>query len=191
MAAKGGGAWKVAYADFVTAMMAFFLVMWICGQDQKLRGAVSHYFQDPFDTSKIGTSKQPSRTGSITDLRDFGSVPEENSAALGQGRKPHTAPGEKSPSTKLISAWLSSDSKAMQHWYEKAQATRDWAAGIKDVQEKRISADRAATFQLARLLKNEITSDIALTAQGIQQDLLIEAMAQVNWSELAEDVLAR
>ena len=29
MAGKGGGAWKVAYADFVTAMMAFFLVMWI------------------------------------------------------------------------------------------------------------------------------------------------------------------
>ena len=191
MAAKGGGAWKVAYADFVTAMMAFFLVMWICGQDQKLRGAVSHYFQDPFDTSKIGTSKQPSRTGSITDLRDFGSVPEENAAALGQGRKSHTAPGERSPSTKLVSAWLRSDSKAMQHWYEKAQTTRDWAAGIKEVQEKHIPAERAATLQLARLLKNEITSEIAFNVQGIQQELLFEAMNQVNWPELAEDLLAR
>ena len=46
MAGKGGGgAWKVAYADFVTAMMAFFLVMWICSQDQKFRQAVARYFQ--------------------------------------------------------------------------------------------------------------------------------------------------
>ena len=42
-----GGAWKVAYADFVTAMMAFFLVMWICGQDQKVRRSVSDYFSEP------------------------------------------------------------------------------------------------------------------------------------------------
>ena len=32
MAGHGGGAWKVAYADFVTAMMAFFMVMWITAQ---------------------------------------------------------------------------------------------------------------------------------------------------------------
>ncbi len=32
MAGKGGGAWKVAYADFVTAMMAFFMVMWLTSQ---------------------------------------------------------------------------------------------------------------------------------------------------------------
>ena len=31
-----GGAWKVAYADFVTAMMAFFMVMWILGMDENL-----------------------------------------------------------------------------------------------------------------------------------------------------------
>ncbi len=48
MAGKGGGAWKVAYADFVTAMMAFFLVMWITGQDKPVKEAVSKYFEDPF-----------------------------------------------------------------------------------------------------------------------------------------------
>ena len=35
--AGSGGAWKVAYADFVTAMMAFFLVMWITAQSQKVK----------------------------------------------------------------------------------------------------------------------------------------------------------
>ncbi len=42
-----GGAWKVAYADFVTAMMAFFLVMWILGLNQDTRKAIASYFNDP------------------------------------------------------------------------------------------------------------------------------------------------
>ena len=42
-----GGAWKVAYADFVTAMMAFFLVMWLVSQKQEVKAAVGGYFRDP------------------------------------------------------------------------------------------------------------------------------------------------
>ncbi len=42
-----GGSWKVAYADFVTAMMAFFMVMWIVGLDQPTKNMVSDYFNDP------------------------------------------------------------------------------------------------------------------------------------------------
>ncbi|PKK82852.1 MAG: hypothetical protein CVT49_11725 [candidate division Zixibacteria bacterium HGW-Zixibacteria-1] len=42
-----GGAWKVAYADFVTAMMAFFLVMWLVSQSEDVKESVQGYFQDP------------------------------------------------------------------------------------------------------------------------------------------------
>ncbi len=42
-----GGAWKLAYADFVTAMMAFFLVMWIIGLDFKTKHGLAEYFQNP------------------------------------------------------------------------------------------------------------------------------------------------
>jgi chemotaxis protein MotB len=42
-----GGAWKVAYADFVTAMMAFFLVMWIVAQSEEVKAGVAGYFRDP------------------------------------------------------------------------------------------------------------------------------------------------
>jgi chemotaxis protein MotB len=42
-----GGAWKVAYADFVTAMMAFFLVMWLVAQSTAVKKAVAGYFKDP------------------------------------------------------------------------------------------------------------------------------------------------
>ena len=45
--AHHGGAWKVAYADFVTAMMAFFLVMWIVGQSKQTKEAIAGYFRDP------------------------------------------------------------------------------------------------------------------------------------------------
>ena len=51
MAGKGGGAWKVAYADFVTAMMAFFLVMWIVAQNKSVKEAVAQYFRNPLGTA--------------------------------------------------------------------------------------------------------------------------------------------
>ncbi len=47
MAGKGGGAWKVAYADFVTAMMAFFMVMWITAQGKEVKQAIAYYFNYP------------------------------------------------------------------------------------------------------------------------------------------------
>jgi chemotaxis protein MotB len=43
-----GGAWKVAYADFVTAMMALFMVLWITSQDKEILFATSQYFKKPF-----------------------------------------------------------------------------------------------------------------------------------------------
>lgn len=43
-----GGAWKVAYADFVTAMMAFFLLLWLLGiSDEAMRGGISEMFRNP------------------------------------------------------------------------------------------------------------------------------------------------
>ncbi|MGA7294364.1 MAG: flagellar motor protein MotB [Terriglobales bacterium] len=53
-----GGAWKVAYADFVTAMMALFIVLWLMSNSSKqTQLAISGYFKDPSGTSaKVGTS---------------------------------------------------------------------------------------------------------------------------------------
>lgn len=47
-----GGSWKVAYADFVTAMMAFFMVMWILGMDDKTKLAIEGYFANPVGYKK-------------------------------------------------------------------------------------------------------------------------------------------
>src|SRR5271168_2886316 len=47
-----GGAWKVAYADFVTAMMALFIVLWLLNNSKQVQEAVGGYFKDPTGTSK-------------------------------------------------------------------------------------------------------------------------------------------
>ena len=48
-----GGAWKVAYADFVTAMMALFIVLWLMGSSDKVKKAVAGYFNDPKGTANL------------------------------------------------------------------------------------------------------------------------------------------
>ncbi len=51
-----GGAWKVAYADFVTAMMALFIVLWLLNSSEQVKKAISAYFQDPSGTGKMSGS---------------------------------------------------------------------------------------------------------------------------------------
>ncbi len=59
--AAHGGSWKVAFADFATAMMAFFLLMWLMGAtDEKQKGAISEYFNNP--SAVPGASTMPSPT---------------------------------------------------------------------------------------------------------------------------------
>ncbi len=59
-----GGAWKVAYADFVTAMMALFLVLWLTAQDEKIKEAVQRAFTNPFSSltkESMGVIPNPSK----------------------------------------------------------------------------------------------------------------------------------
>jgi chemotaxis protein MotB len=58
-----GGAWKVAYADFVTAMMALFIVLWLLNASKQVQEAVGGYFKDPRGTSKkVGSNKNGTDT---------------------------------------------------------------------------------------------------------------------------------
>ena len=60
-AAHHGGAWKVAYADFVTAMMALFIVLWLMNTSKQIQVAVGGYFKDPTGTAKkVGTNQSGS-----------------------------------------------------------------------------------------------------------------------------------
>ncbi len=61
-----GGAWKVAFADFVTAMMALFLVLWLVAQSPTTKSAVGAYFRDPLgvsDGGNLDVNTGPNRGG--------------------------------------------------------------------------------------------------------------------------------
>lgn len=56
--AHHGGAWKVAYADFVTAMMSLFIVLWLTSASDSVKRSVAQYFNDPRGTSRLqGTNR--------------------------------------------------------------------------------------------------------------------------------------
>ncbi len=75
-----GGAWKIAYADFVTAMMAFFLLMWLLGSStQNQLEGISEYFQTPLRIafmggSSIGDSNSVIKGGGTDLTRQHGQV---------------------------------------------------------------------------------------------------------------------
>lgn len=61
-----GGAWKVAFADFMTAMFAMFLVLWLVNQSSDVKAAVAGYFQDPLGSSReAGASVIPGQGGQV------------------------------------------------------------------------------------------------------------------------------
>jgi chemotaxis protein MotB len=71
-----GGAWKVAYADFVTAMMALFIVLWLMSSSSKVKEAVAGYFNDPNGTGKLlgttmtNTGVEVSQTDAMQKLKE-------------------------------------------------------------------------------------------------------------------------
>lgn len=73
-----GGAWKVAYADFVTAMMALFMVLWISAQDQEILLATSKYFQNPFNSPLEASSGIMTGQGMGSGANDTGEKPPSN-----------------------------------------------------------------------------------------------------------------
>src|SRR5438067_10818686 len=114
-------------------MMAFFLVMWICGQDQKVRRSVSDYFSDPTGAADSNSSKKPSRTGSLADHIQTGSVPLEDKVATGRGRLSFTKNRLNSRPTKLVNDWLNEDPEAIKYWRKQVKDQRETARWSKDV----------------------------------------------------------
>jgi chemotaxis protein MotB len=66
-----GGAWKVAYADFVTALMALFIVLWMMGSSAKVKSSVGGYFKDPKEFARTAASRSAANSaGENVVLRD-------------------------------------------------------------------------------------------------------------------------
>ena len=80
-----GGAWKVAYADFVTAMMALFIVLWLLSSSDAVKKAVAGYFRDPTGHSSQNGSGQSGASENIAIGKDdMSKLKEKLEAAIRQ-----------------------------------------------------------------------------------------------------------
>jgi chemotaxis protein MotB len=78
-----GGAWKVAYADFVTAMMALFIVLWLMSSSTKVKEAVAGYFNDPRGTAaQLGTTVSGTGTETIPEVTSLQHLKERLEAEI-------------------------------------------------------------------------------------------------------------
>src|SRR4051794_19716398 len=185
MAKGGGGSWKVAYADFVTAMMAFFLVMWIGAQDAKTRQSVANYFVDP-----SGVAKKPATPGALLDSMQKGSVPDAKDASFVSGRSSYDETRDPSQPTAKIASWLKADEKRLRKWKDKARTVREAAAASPEVTEQGKLTGDVAAKQLADALRSEFTDGFADQPDTVYRDLLFDLINQdVNWTQLAQDLL--
>src|SRR5271167_5049580 len=73
-----GGAWKVAYADFVTAMMAMFIVLWLMNSSKQIQVAIGGYFKDPTGTAKmVGSNMSGSGDNLLLKKQDMPKLKEQ------------------------------------------------------------------------------------------------------------------
>jgi chemotaxis protein MotB len=80
-----GGAWKVAYADFVTAMMALFIVLWMMNSTRRVKASITGYFRDPRGfTQKLGAGPAGAAEGLAVDRRNVSGIQKQIEEALRQ-----------------------------------------------------------------------------------------------------------
>lgn len=90
-----GGAWKIAYADFVTAMMAFFLLMWLLTSVNKAKlEGISNYFKTPMQVALVGGGSG-SRSSMLPNQGDGILMQPGTRPMDGKGEKPGEGDGEK------------------------------------------------------------------------------------------------
>jgi chemotaxis protein MotB len=107
-----GGAWKVAYADMVTALMALFIVLWILGQSVEVQKAVSGYFSDP-----AGFNESAARAVEGGKQESDLSLQPEDAPPPPQPRSEESAP--------VLGADVGPGRSPERRWREAAEAIRD------------------------------------------------------------------
>ena len=156
-----GGAWKVAYADFVTAMMAFFLLMWLLGSTTSgdLKG-IAEYFQTPLKVSLSGGSG----SGDATSILQAGG--EDLTRSVGQVKRGDVE--SKKTSLNVMAAKIE---------YERAE--KEKLSGLKDQISAMIENDSKL-----KQFKNQLLLDI--TDEGLRIQIVDEKNRPMFASSSAE-----
>ena len=187
--AGGGGAWKVANADFVTAMMAFFMVMWLVSQDQKLQDSVAKYFVDPVGFSLSGSSSRPVDSAGVFESEFQGQVPGAKSRSSGKGRGSMQSRENSESETSLVADSILEEPSQTQRWQAEARKQLESARNVPAVREGTISERAAAKLLLARKMREQVTAEAISSTTGVYQDLVSTSLNRVDFEELAEEVI--
>lgn len=187
--AGGGGAWKVAYADFVTAMMAFFMVMWLVSQDQKVKDSVARYFVDPVGFSLSGSASRPESSGSMFESEFNGQVPGAKSRSSGKGRGSMRSRENSESETSLVADSIMEEPSQSQRWQTEAKKQLESAKNVPAVREGTVSEREAAKVLLARKMREQVTAEAMSSTSGVYQDLVSTSLNRVDFEELAEEVI--
>lgn len=194
-----GGSWKVAFADFATAMMAFFLLMWIMGQTtEEQKGAISEFFNNP--SAVPGTSTLPPPAASFGDggpsnaLIDLG-----GSMALPQGQ------GEEVTAAEANRAMLADLRRELTEAMEQREGLADYTDHIlidispEGLRIQIVDQERLSMFPLgspeltpfARRMLDELAAilnkdDLLISISGHTDALPLQRAGYSNW-ELSTD----
>ena len=187
--AGGSGAWKVAYADFVTAMMAFFMVMWLVSQDQKVKDSVAQYFVDPVGFSLSGSSSQPDSSGSLFESEFNGQVPGAKSRSSGKGRGSMRSRENSESETSIVADSIMEEPSEAHRWETEAKKQLESARNVPAVLEGTVSEREAAKLLLARKMREHVTAEAMSHTEGVYQDLVATSLNRVDFEELAEEVI--
>ena len=168
-----GGAWKIAYADFVTAMMAFFLLMWLLGSvDGGTLNGISEYFKTPLKVALQGGSK----SGDSKVVIQGGGL--DITSSDGQTAKSEAPPGENEIHEEKKFESLTEAQKQAAIKMQKAQE----AAKLKAMKEKLVNQIR----NTPRLNKYQSQLKIDVTEEGLRVLITDEANRPMFASASAE-----
>jgi chemotaxis protein MotB len=169
-----GGAWKVAYADFVTAMMAFFLLMWLLGATtEKQRKGIADYFTPTLVKMRQDSAGSNGLLGgsSITDVDNY---PNRKGQT---GTKAMTIPRDASGGPKEGGGKIKRMQQTLKEKLEKSEAMRKMAKQIRMVQTAegvRIDLVDDADFAMFRLGTTVLTPQAAQLLMAIGQTVAPE-----------------
>ena len=189
MAGGGGGAWKVAYADFVTAMMAFFMVMWLVSQDQKVKDSVAKYFVDPVGFSLSGSETRPASSAGLFESEFNGQVPGAKSRSSGRGRGSMRSRENMENETGLVADSILEEPEKAQAWIAEAKKQLEAAKSAPAVREGTVSEREAAKVLLARKMRQQVTTETMGSTEGVAQDLVSSSLDRVDFEALAEEII--
>jgi len=191
MAGGGGGAWKVAYADFVTAMMAFFLVMWLVSQDQKIKESIAHYFQGPVGIDLLGEKSRRSQAGGLFYNEVMGPVPGYTDRTAGRSIGTSPEPPDANSDTMAVAEWVLEDKEISPHWLNRAQELYDKARREHPDQRDHSYFESIVRPQLIWELHQQISQPVVDEMKGLHRELLLNSLSKIDWGAIADECLLR